>query len=173
MLDLAGLFLEYRADIQRLALVAISGAALRWGAGPERSTGLALLYLLLADIFYHLVFGPGVALGHIDIGHALIDLSALALMGAIALFANRMYTLWIGALQMIAVLAHVARDLETGIAPLVYAIMFIAPSYVQIALLAGGTWAHRKRRNRFGKYSSWRTSSIPSWVSGRLAWLNA
>lgn len=161
---------EYRAEAQKLAIVITVAAALRWGAGPERACGVALLYLLLADVTYHAVLGPGVELLRIDVGHAVIDSTAALVMIVVALASNRMYTLWIGALQIIAVQAHIARDLEAGISPLAYSIMYVAPSYLQIGLLAGGIWAHRRRLRRFGTYRSWRTSLAPWWAKRPLAW---
>ncbi len=173
MLDLAQAVLDNRAAVQHFALLLICTAALRWGAGPERVTALTLLSVLLGDQAYHAIFGAGVELVTIDIGHAAIDSMAALAMISTAVAANRMYTLWIGAFQIIAVYSHVARNLEAGISPLAYAIVSVAPSYFQIALLAGGLWMHLRRQRRHGRYSSWRTSSSPSWARGRLAWLAA
>lgn len=173
MLDLAQAALDDRAAVQHFVLVLISAAALRWGAGPERATALTLLSVLLGDQIYHAIFGAGVELVTIDVGHAVIDAIAAFAMMSTAVAANRMYTLWIGAFQIIAVYSHIARDMDAGISPLAYAIVSVAPSYFQIVLLAGGLWGHRRRLRRFGKYSSWRTSLPPSWARGRLAWLGA
>jgi len=163
--------LDYRDEVQFVILVSVAAAALRWGAGPERATGLALLYLEFADHAYHAIFGPGIELLRMDLGHATIDATTLVAMLLIGVSANRMYTLWIGALQIIAVQAHLARDLASGMSPIAYAIMFIAPSYFQIALLAGGIWRHRRRLQKYGTYRSWRNSSNRWLVNARLSWL--
>lgn len=162
MIDVLQALLDSRVEVQKGALIVVVVAAFRWGAGPERGTAAVFLYLLFADSAYHAIFGPGAELLKIDIGHALIDASAALAMAAIAVQANRMYTLWIAALQIIAVQSHVARDLESGISPLAYAIVRYAPFYFQIVLLAVGTWLHRKRVRTFGSYRSWRTSSARS-----------
>ena len=117
MPELLPLVIEYRDEAQKIALLAIVAATWRWGAGPERLSALALLYIVAVHQAYHAVFGPGVTLAEIDLGHAAIDGTACIAMLAIAASANRMYTLWLGALQIIAVQAHIARDLESGISP--------------------------------------------------------
>ena len=164
MTGLLPIALDYRDEVQMAFLVGVAASALRWGAGPERASALALLYLEFIDQAYHAIFGPGVELASLDLGHAMIDLTTGGAMLGIAVVANRMYSLWIGALQIIAIQAHVARDLVSEITPLAYAIMYVAPSYFQIALLAAGIWAHRKRRRIYGTYRSWRISWPPSWV---------
>jgi hypothetical protein len=172
-MTLLEIILEYRDEAQQFLLFIVVASALRWGAGPERATALVLAAMLLGDIAYHMIFGPGVNLLTIDLGHATIDLAALVALTTIAVAANRNYTLWIGALQIVAVLAHVARNLDGTISPLVYAIMYIAPSYFQIGLLGAGLIRHRRRSQTHGTYRSWRTSSPPSWATGRLSWLDA
>lgn len=160
-----GFILEHRVAIQHILIGLLCLAAWRWGAGPERAIAGAFAYFVVADALYHAVFGPGVELGHTDIGHLINDLVAGVIMIGTALYANRMYTLWIGALQLIAILAHVTRDLGATISPLTYAVMFIAPSYFQLMLLAGGIIAHHRRTKRYGTYRSWRTSSLHSPVT--------
>lgn len=161
------LVLEYRDEFQHAIIILLFLAALRWGAGPERAIASALLYLVASLFLYHLAFGPGLQLGHMDLVLLANDLVAGCVMIGTALYANRIYTLWIGALQIIAILSHLARDLSEAISPLAYAIMFIAPSYLQIALLTGGLIAHRRRLKRYGTYRSWQTSSSHSPASAR------
>jgi hypothetical protein len=167
------LLIEYRVPAQTVAIVLVAAAALRWGAGPERATAGVLLWLRLGDIAYHAVFQRALDLTDIDLAHFVIDGVACAAIFTVAVFANRMYTLWFAAFQFLAVSAHLSREMAVEILPTVYAIMFIAPSYFQIGLLAGGTWFHVRRRRRHGPYRSWRHSSnlsqgsIPSrWPSG-------
>lgn len=173
MLQLFLEIFEHRVDAQRILLVAIAASAFRWGAGPERLISLIMVGMLAADLAYHFIFGPSLRLLTIDVGHAVIEVSALIGMLAVAVAANRTYTLWIGALQIIASIAHLARGLEQEITPLVYATMYFAPFYLQLALLAGGIYAHRRRSRIHSSYRSWRTSLLPSLASSRFAWLSA
>ncbi|MEO6387075.1 MAG: hypothetical protein ABIT16_04215 [Croceibacterium sp.] len=158
MRDAFWTFLDYREYFQQGVLIAVTLFALRKGAGPERATALALLYLLVADYAYHAIFGPGMKLRTMDVGHAVIDATACFAMVAIGTTANRVYTLWIGAFQIIAVMGHLARWLESEITPLAYLFMYVVPSYFQIALLATGTGLHLRRQRRLGKYRSWQRS---------------
>lgn len=100
-----------------------------------------------------------------DPGLVLIEMLVLAGMVAIALRANRMYTLWMAGFQLIALMAHFARGMADAISPIAYVIMYVGPSYLQIITLALGIWLHRKRVLRHGNYRSWRASSPPSQAS--------
>jgi hypothetical protein len=164
--------LASRVFAQTLALVLVVAAAFVWGAGPERASAATLAWLRLADLAYHAVFGPAVQLASTDIAHAAIDTVALAAFVIVALQANRIYPLWLAALQLLAVYAHIARDIAHAISPLGYAVMYIAPSYFQIILLACGIWLHRRRLRRVGSYRAWRRSSSPSPAPGRRIWPN-
>lgn len=166
------LLIEYRVPAQTVAILLVAAVALRWGAGPERAIAAVLLWLRLGDAAYHALWGRALDLGGIDFAHFVIDALACLAVFALALFANRMYILWFAAFQFLAVGAHLAREMAVEILPLVYAIMFIAPSYFQIALLAGGTWAHVRRRRRHGPYRSWRRSSNRSRESRPASWPN-
>ncbi|MXP13628.1 hypothetical protein GRI44_02525 [Altererythrobacter confluentis] len=143
-------------------LIIVLIGALGWGAGPERSLAGILIGLGLADHIYHAVTGVGFQISGIDVGHAILD--SIALLGAlaVALQANRTYTLWFASFQLIALLGHLGRELVTGAGQIVYAVTTIAPSYFQIGLLALGTLMHVRRKRRIGKYKSWRNCSPQS-----------
>ena len=100
-----------------------------------------------------------------DPGLVLIEVLVLAGLVAIALRANRMYTLWMAGFQLIALMAHFARGMADAISQIAYVIMYVGPSYLQIITLALGIWLHRKRVLRHGSYRSWRASSPPSQAS--------
>ena len=80
------LLLEYRDEFQRLIGLLVCLSALRWGGGPERLVALVWLVVFEAgDIVYHLIFGAGAKLSDVDIGHAVIDVTASILLIWIAL----------------------------------------------------------------------------------------
>ncbi len=145
-----------RDQFQVITLIILALLGFWKGAGPERGVACVMLGILAFDRFYHLIFGNVTNLLSIDYGHAVIDLGAMIALFVIALRANRMYTLWIAALQLIAFNAHLARELTQGMSPIAYAILFVGPSYFQLLIQALGLWAHRRRLAKFGPYREWR-----------------
>ncbi|GAA4642933.1 hypothetical protein GCM10023115_08930 [Pontixanthobacter gangjinensis] len=139
--------------------ISVVVAALRYGAGPEKWMGWAIIWLIgLSQVYYALV-EVTTAFQSADLGLFLIDLSVCVIMVTIALRANRMYTLWIAGFQLIALLAHLAMFATNAISPITYAVLVIAPSYFQTIILAFGIWLHHRRVKSHGNYRSWRTSS--------------
>lgn len=161
---------DLRFWLQAALIAAVAIAAWRWGAGPERVLAGVLVWFSAGDALNHAIFGIWTDYATVDIGHVVIELVALAIALLVALFANRMYPLWFAAFQLIALLAHLARDLAEGIASLAYLMMYIGPSYFQIILLAGGIWLHRRRVLRHGRYRSWRSFSPLSRGPMRSNW---
>lgn len=159
--------LAYKADLQFIVMVALCLAAFRWGKAPERIAALSVGSMFFLDIPYHAVFGPGVRFETIDVGHALLDIIAGLLLTALALFANRLYPLWLASFQWLAIISHLVRDLNSEMLPLAYALMVIVPSYMQQLVLTIGIAAHRRRERLHGPYRSWRTSWQGSKKTGR------
>lgn len=164
---------DFRFWLQAGLFALLVLAAWRWGAGPERALAGVLAWFGIGDALNHAIFGSWTDFATVDTGHLVIELVALGVALSVALLANRMYPLWFSAFQLIALFAHLARDLAQGIAPLAYLIMYIGPSYCQIILLSGGIWLHRRRVRRHGPYRSWRSFSHrspamrrPNWPSG-------
>ncbi|NVE95864.1 hypothetical protein [Altererythrobacter lutimaris] len=151
------LILEYRDEVQRVLGFVICLCALRWGGAPERWTALVLLLVFqVGDAIYHLIFGAGFELSDVDVGHAVLDVTASVLLVGIALQANRLYPLWIAAFQLVATTAHVAREIAVMMKPIAYAILAISPSYFQLLILLGGLAYHVKRKKIWGDYRDWR-----------------
>lgn len=153
---------EVRLWLQIVAIASLLLAAWRIGGGPERALAGMLAGMMATDLLYHAVFEGMRFMPDQAAVHMALDLTALGVAVFVALFANRIYPLWFAAFQLIAVLAHLARDVAPGVARLAYGIMYIGPSYFQILLLALGIWLHHRRERRFGPYRSWRSSSHPS-----------
>lgn len=181
MLDL--LFSEYRPYIQDVIAWTICCAAFVWGGSPERIIAATWLVLFeLAGIAYVAMFGEARQLETIDWYFAGIDLIVAVIWITMALYANRNYTLWIAAMQLLAFGAHVSRGLIEVISPITYAIMVIAPGWLQLLFLAIGLGRHIWRKRKFGPYRDWRTSPasgdtdsaaqlFPDWLQGnRNSW---
>ena len=140
--------------IQWSALLLTITATWLWGAAPERLAGISIAGMLLFESGYHRVSPGGMSIENLDALLA-IDLLATVAITWIAIRANRIYTLLLAALQMVSVLAHVARLIGPEVEPGVYALLAIGPTYPAIAVLAWGTWRHHRRVSRYGEYPSW------------------
>jgi branched-subunit amino acid transport protein AzlD len=151
--------LIWKDELQFGALLLVIGYAWWRGAGPERVCGGALLYMALVDYPYHWIFDRSAILASVDLGHAFIDLSTAAIFFLVAIKANRLYPLWLAALQTISFLGHIGRDLSAAINGMAYAILIAAPSYLEIMTLALGVLFHQRRMMLFGTYRSWRSYS--------------
>ena len=156
---LSTLLLEHRGTLQDALLVALCIAAFIWGGGPERAVAATWLIVFeLAGEVQDWFFGSRVQLSGVDWFLASTDLVAGFLFVWIALYANRNYTLWIAGMQILAVMAHLARSLADLISPIAYAVMFIAPGWIQLVLLGVGIARHVRRRKKHGEYRDWRIS---------------
>lgn len=148
---------EYRAYIQYLIIFSLMAYAFVRGDGPEKEAGSILSGMVAMDVAYHLLFPESGVYDEIDIGHFLIDLTVLILLGRLAVRANRIYPIWMLAAQIISTLMHLDRGISPAIEPIAYAVLTRVPSYLQIMALGAGLIAHRRRLRRFGTYRSWRS----------------
>jgi hypothetical protein len=144
-------------DTAMLALVL--AAARRRGAGPERLCAAVMVGMEALDLVYHFIVGRGAFHESVDIGHLVIDLAAGAAFLFVALKANRIYPLWMAALQLTSVLAHFAREANPHAAGLAYAYLGYGPFYLELVVLFAGIALHARRVRRKGTYRSWRVSS--------------
>jgi hypothetical protein len=157
-----------RLQIANLVMMFLFGAAaLRWGAAPERICVAILGFVTLADPVYHLLAGHGAIYGSVDLGHLTFDLMMAAGFIAVALWANRIYPLWLAAFQLVSVIGHFSRELTSSFPKLAYGLMIYGPFYIILPILGFGIWRHARRRRRHGPYPSWRSSSPPSPPSAR------
>lgn len=146
----------YRDEFQ-LAVVVIL-ALLAWfrGGGPEKMCAGVLLAMFCLDRVYRAVFGSSVNLESADIWYAVLDAGVLVAFVAIALRANRFYPLLLAGFQLVAVKAHLVRELVESVSPIAYFILYVGPSYFQILIVGVGIGMHIRRSKRFGSYRDWR-----------------
>lgn len=148
---------DYRIIAQDVFAFSLIVSAFVWGGGPERAA--AATWLVVFEIGGRLndsLFGDELQLADIDLYWASADLVAGVCWIAIALYANRNYTLWIAAMQVLAMAAHLSRGLVEAISPIAYVAMVVAPGWCQLFFLAGGLVFHIRRKRKFGPYRDWR-----------------
>jgi hypothetical protein len=144
--------------IQILLLLVALAAAVRWAGWPERVAALVILGSHALDRYYHWAIGGIGEYRQVDPGHLAIDLYLLAGLLAIALKADRQWTLWAAGAQVVAVLSHPVRLVSGGVAQLAYAVMIQAPSYLQTALIFVGIAFVALRRRTPRSARRWRRS---------------
>ncbi len=118
-----------------------------------------LLAMQLSTLAYLAVLDRNPLREEVEPGLFMIEVVVTVVLVTVALRANRMYTLWIAGFQIIALMAHFARELANQISPIAYVMMYVGPSYLQIITLGLGIWLHHQRVQRHGNYRSWRSSS--------------
>jgi hypothetical protein len=134
--------------VQVLILFTLAVLALRRRETVE-IFGVAIMVAMFAasPVYASLASGPH-PLDSIDPGAFLIDVVTLILMLALALKSERWWTLWLAGAQLIAVLSHLVRLMDGEYAPLAYALMMRAPSWIQLLILAFAIIPIRSRENR-------------------------
>lgn len=153
-----------RATIQNGLVIVFCGAALIWGGAPERA--VAATWLIVFEVargVYELTSDQTnrMQVLEVDIFGATSDVVAGIGFIGIALYANRNYPLWIAAMQVLAIMAHLVRGLSDIISPIAYLTMVIAPGWLQLAFLAIGLGRHIQRKRRYGAYRDWRIVRNP------------
>ncbi|MEL7444621.1 MAG: hypothetical protein AAGK02_02270 [Pseudomonadota bacterium] len=148
---------EYRGLAQDILAIILIAIAFRWGGGPERVVAATWLVLFeVASVASRAIWGSERQLSDVDVFFASTDILACVIWVAVALCANRTYTLWIAAMQLLAVTAHLARGLVEAISPVAYLTMVYVPGWFQLMVLAIGLARHINRKRRYGEYRDWR-----------------
>lgn len=141
-----------------LILFLAAGLFAFWRGGPPEKIAAAIIIAwIVADIGYHLVYGPS-GFETVDPVHIVLDGAELIAISWLALCANRVWPLWAAAAQLICVAGHLAAYIEPGGMRLAYWAMTQIPPFVQLIALIAGAGAHAARLRRVGSYRSWRTA---------------
>ena len=157
--------------VQIALLVGALAVACLWAGWPERTVALGALGSHALDRYYHWLIGGQGSYQQVDLGHLTIDLYLLAGFLAIALKADRQWTLWAAGAQVVAMLSHQVRLVSGDVARIASAVMIQAPSWLQIALLYAGLAFVVLRRRRRAQRSAlrWPRSQATAperWPSG-------
>ena len=98
----------------------------------------------------------------IEFGVFTVDLVTFLLFCVLAVRANRFWPIWVSAFLGMGVLGHLARWAGPDVLWYAYAVVLTIWSYPILAIMALGTFNHRRRLARFGTDRSWSSSSAPS-----------
>lgn len=148
---------DYRGEIQEALVLLLFGLALWRGAGPERVSTGVFVGMLIVDRLYHAFVTPSTSFSRVDVVHFAIDAIATLVLLLVALKANRLYPIWLTALQLAATLSHLFRAANPSLQGGAYSIFIIAPSYLQIPSLAIALLLHMRRERKYGPYPSWQS----------------
>jgi hypothetical protein len=133
--------------LQALVVLVVFIAAWRTGGKPERYVA-SIYFAMLSIASLHVAVAPPVGPGSIAEFHqvrAWLDVAALAAVVTVALCYDRWWTLWVGSVQFIAVMAHVLRALDMPIPPIAHAVMERWPVWMAVFLTGLGTIRHYQR----------------------------
>jgi len=135
--------------IQALATV----YALVRGGAPERMVGASLL--AASGIGWTLQTPFGQRFYGVEYGVLAVDLVLAIVLVAIALAADRFWTLWLAAMQLLGLGSHLVRVVEPGFARTAYAVLLAGWSYPMLLILVLGTARHVRRVSRMGFDVAW------------------
>jgi hypothetical protein len=128
-----------------------------WGGGAPERIGAAIL--AVGSALSHIAALHPQRFHSVELGILLVDVAAFFAFLALSLRANRFWTLWVTGLIGVGIAGHLAMKLSPHILPYAYRFVLSAWSYPMVALIAIGTWNHRKRVRLCGGDSSWSPSS--------------
>jgi hypothetical protein len=136
---------RFLAQVLLICIVFI--AAWRNGGKPERYVASIYMAMLVASSANALLGDVG---GDDDYQglHTLrfaLDLAALAAVALVALRYDRWWTLWVGSVQFIAVMAHLLRASGMQLPPLAYAVMERWPVWMAVIITGLGTYLYHRR----------------------------
>ncbi|MEQ5789316.1 hypothetical protein J3454_15600 [Erythrobacter sp. NFXS35] len=133
--------------VQALLLTAVFIAAWRAGGKPEKYVATIYFSMLVVGSAQALLFLPATQADYEELYYFRFMLDFAALGGVVfaALRYDRWWTLWVGSVQFIAVMAHLLRAMDMPIPPLAYAVMERWPVWIAIVLTALGTYLHNRR----------------------------
>jgi hypothetical protein len=139
-----------------ILVLCLGYATLRGGAPERLCAAIFVMAYILSTIAES---GPGVRFEWVEVGVFAVDVAVLLALLALAIRANRFWTLWVAALQIIGTAGHAVKLADPDVMRSGYAIALALWAYPQLLLLVLGTWNHQKRLARYGVDKSWSSFS--------------
>lgn len=135
--------------------VAAGIGILRYGAGPERVVLQIWMTASLLDLVYHAIIGRS-QYRDVELSHLVLDIATMSGFLWVALRANRVWPLWVCALQLQPLVVHLSMILRLPSHSMAYWLTMVAPSNLQVLIVVLGTIAHVHRKRLIGPYRDWR-----------------
>jgi hypothetical protein len=133
------------------------GYAFWRGDGPERVTAAAFLAGVAASATLGLFKIPG-GFASVPVRLLAIDLSWSIIFTVIAIRANRVWLIPFAGCQIVVVLGHIAKLIDSAMIPKGYALLTVIWSWPMLMLLVWGTAAHQRRVANGILLPSWKSS---------------
>jgi hypothetical protein len=125
-----------------------------WRGGSPEKIGAAMM--AIGSVTTVIVLRvAGVSITSVEYGVLIIDSVFLVALAALAVRADRYWPLWVTALQLLTVAAHVAKLIEPNMIFQAYIFLMVIWSYPQILLIVLGTWRHQRRLRAGGWDRAW------------------
>lgn len=135
-------------------LVLSVSLALAKGGKPEQ-IGALIILAMTALQFGSLAFYPSVYRS-VDLASVVVDLFGLVTFGTLAIYAMRVWPIWAASLQILSLVSHFTRQVDSAERPLVYVVMKSGPTFVVLLALLFGTTFHLLRTRRMGTDPAWK-----------------
>jgi hypothetical protein len=134
--------------------------AIARGGGPERTSAVAMITALAGSAWVGFLSLPG-GFRVASLGLLVVDSLLLVALCAIAIRANRWWPIPVAGCQLVAVLVHAGKLLDSAMIPNGYAFLVTIWSWPMVLMLGLGTWAHRRRLSNRVIVPGWKPSSGP------------
>lgn len=128
-----------------------------WQGGRPEKIGAAI-FVTASILSTAALSGPSARFLSVEIGVFAVDIAMLFALFALALFAERLWPLWVTGLQLVGAAGHAVKIVDPEVIPRAYAFVMAFWSYPMLFLLVLGTWKHQQRLKRSGVDKSWSTS---------------
>ena len=144
-----------------VSLLALTTLYALWaGGGPER-IGAAVYFVSVAATIMIMSLHSRDWL-NLEVGVFIVDVVTILAFIPLALRADRFWPIWVSAFLGLGVLGHLARLVGPDTFWWAYAVVLTIWSYPILALIALGTYLHRRRLTLHGADRSWVSSSSRS-----------
>ena len=125
-------------------LVFCTAYGLARGGRPER---VAAATMLVGCVLTWAVNSPlAIRYASVELSILMVDVAMLLIFATVALTSDRYWPIWVTALQLLVVLAHIARLADPDMLRSGYGFVMAVWSYPQLLAIALGTRAHHRGR---------------------------